>query len=129
MEKITFELPFLFGDHHVLEVRKLLNALPGVTNIYVSSSFHTVDVDYDPAAINVEQITAGLEEAGYLGEAEMPVEKGVTSEGGMNTPYFRRTNIYENTKQVTSFTQNIGFSQRRVWPCPGMGAIISVKLK
>jgi len=127
MEKFTIALPFLFGDHHVLEVRKILGELPGIGDIYVSSSFHTVEVSYDPAMTDPNKITATLEEAGYLGDVIMPVETGVSEAAEkMNSPYFRKTNVYENTRKVVSFTQNIGVPNRRVWPCPGLGVIISV---
>jgi len=127
MEKFTIDLPFLFGDHHVLEVRKILGELPGIGDIYVSSSFHTVEVSYDPAVIDPNKITATLEEAGYLGDVIMPVETGVSEAADkMSSPYFRKTNVYENTTKVVSFTQNIGVPNQRVWPCPGLGVIISV---
>jgi copper chaperone CopZ len=127
MEKFTIDLPFLFGDHHVLEVRKILGELPGIGDIYVSSSFHTVEVTYDPAVIDSKKISATLEEAGYLGDVTMPVETGISASAeNMNSPYFRKTNVYQNTQKVTSFTQNIVVSNRRVWPCPGFGVLISV---
>jgi copper chaperone CopZ len=128
MEKYKIELPFLFGDHHVIEIRKILGELPGVTDLYVSSSFHTVEVNYDPEVINTQKITACLEEAGYLGETGMPVEFGVSSvEENLNSPYFRKSNVYEATRKVTSFTQIIGINNRRLWPCPGFGVILSLK--
>ena len=73
-------------------------------------------------------IKRGLEEAGYLGETGIPVETGVSSTSeNLNSPYFRRANVYEATRKVTSFTQIIGISNRRLWPCPGFGVILSLK--
>ena len=31
MQKVTYETPALYGDHHVLEVRRILLELPGVS--------------------------------------------------------------------------------------------------
>jgi copper chaperone CopZ len=128
MAKFTFDLPFLFGDHHVIEVRRLLKEVPGVSDMYVSSSFHTVEVTYDPDATNPEKITASLEEAGYLGDTLVPEEVAVLSSSErMNSPYFRKTDIYETTRKITSFRQTLSVLNRHVWPCPGFGALISVK--
>ena len=44
MKKISLDLPTLFGDHHVTEVRRLLLELPGVAEVYASSSFQIVEV-------------------------------------------------------------------------------------
>lgn len=128
MVKLTLDLPFLFGDHHVIEVRRLLNEISGVVDTYVSSSFHMAEVTYDPAVTGPEKITACLEEAGYLGDAVIPEEIGVSSTSEkMNSPSFRRTDIYETTRKVISFRQNISILNRRVWPCPGFGTLISMK--
>ena len=128
MVKLTLDLPFLFGDHHVIEVRRLINEISGVLDTYVSSSFHMAEVTYDPAMTSPEKITACLEEAGYLGDAVIPEEIGVSSTSEkMNSPFFRRTDIYETTRKVVSFRQNMSLLNRRIWPCPGFGAILSVK--
>ena len=100
MQKITFDTPVLFGDHHVLEVRSILLALPGITEVYASSSFHIIEVNFDPAQITAEQITACLESTGYLSNS--PGFTGETSPAPM-----RRTATFSQTPLVVSFTQDV----------------------
>ena len=128
MVKFVFDLPFLFGDHHVIEVKKLLEKITGVAETYVSSSFHTVEVTYNPDLTGPEAFIACLEEAGYIGEAIIPEEIGVSSTSDkMNSPFFRKTNVYDATPKVVSFRQSLVLLNRRVWPIPGFGAVLSVK--
>ena len=124
MEKLTLELPALYGDHHVIEVRRILLEMVGVDDAYVSSSFHIVEVTYDPAKINPDAITAGLGEAGYLGELPVPFESGSAAylESDSQT-YFRHSTVYENTRQSVSFAQSVNYAGRPLWPCPGMGLL------
>ena len=77
MQTKRFEMPALFADHHVLEVRRILLELPGVTEVYASSAFQVVEVQYDESKINDLQIAMKLDEAGYLGEWTIPAEAGV----------------------------------------------------
>lgn len=65
MEKLQLNVPDLWADHHVLKVRALLTALPGVQDVIVSSAFRMVVLSYDPALISPGAIMAELEEAGY----------------------------------------------------------------
>lgn len=124
MKTVTIKLPTMYGDHHVIEVRKLLMAIPGVENVYASSSFGIVEVVYDPAKVNDLEISMKLDEAGYLGEWSVPIEAGVVAqqESGKK-PYFRHTAVYETTRQVVSFAQATTAPGRPLWPCPGMGVI------
>ena len=39
MNKVTIDLPSMYGDHHVQEVRRLLFDLDGVEEVYASSAF------------------------------------------------------------------------------------------
>lgn len=124
MEKITIEIPTLYGDHHVLEVRKILLSLPGVQDVYASSAFGFMEVTYDPTKINDLEIKMKLDEAGYLGEWSLPVEVSVPATEKTEYPkYFRHTEVFETIKEVISFSQNIAYSGRPLWPCPGMGVI------
>ena len=126
MKKLTLDLPTMYGDHHVIEVRRLLLALPGVEAVYASSSFRLVEVEYDPAKVKDQEIQATLETAGYLGDWVVAVEPGeatVRQRSGNGAGYFRHTAVYEQTRQNISFTQESGFVHRPLWPCPGMGAI------
>lgn len=129
MQTITIELPTLYGDHHVVQVRKILMELPGVMDVYASSCFHVVEVTYDPEKVNDLEISMKLDEAGYLGEWTMPMETGEAAyqrEGGAekgSSSFFRHTAAYEATRQVISFGQTVEHAGRPLWPCPGMGVI------
>src|SRR3972149_7187048 len=98
MEIKTFETPALYGDHHVSEVRRILLELTGVSEVYASSAFQVIEVKYDPAKIKAEQITACLEEAGYLGEVPMLIETGIAVEKIGGDHFFRHTAVYQNIK-------------------------------
>lgn len=126
MEQLTLELPAMFGDHHVVEVRRLLFALPGVAEVYASSAFRAVEITFDPAQVDSETIKKTLDQAGYLGELPIPVESGIAvgakSANGKKT-YYRHTAVYENTRSVVGFSQQVSYSGRPLWPCPGMGPL------
>lgn len=125
MQKVTYETPSLYGDHHVTEVRRILLALPGISDVYASSAFQIVEVTYDPTKINDLEIAMKLDEAGYLGEWTVPIEAGASTyhaEADVK-PYFRHTAAYEQTHLMVSFAQNVSYFGRPLWPCPGMGMI------
>jgi copper chaperone CopZ len=128
MDTLRLEVHAMYGDHHVVEVRRILFGLPGVEDVYASSSFRVVEVTYDPGKVSPEQIKASLETAGYLGELAMPTESGEAAYGRSNgNSFFRHTTVYENTRQVVSFAQKVDYSGRPLWPCPGMGLLKSNK--
>jgi copper chaperone CopZ len=122
---ISFDSPALFADHHVLEVRRILLDFPGVEDVYASSAFRVIDVTYDTASVNEEAITQALSLAGYLGEWLQPEEKGIAAEtvAERKSTFFRHTEVFETSRQVVSFTQNVSFSGRPLWNCPGLGVI------
>ena len=122
---VTFDSPALFGDHHVLEARRLLLDLPGVEQVYASSAFRVIDVTYDSDRTDEETISKVLSSAGYLGEWLQPEEKGVAVESGIDRKktFFRHTEVFESSRQVVSFTQKVSFSGRPLWNCPGLGVI------
>ena len=125
MQKVTYETPALYGDHHVTEIRRILLALPGVEDVYASSAFHVVEVTYDPEKINDLEIAVKLDAAGYLGEWTVPIETGAVAyqAAASAKPYFRHTAAYEQTRTTVSFAQNVAYLGRPLWPCPGMGLI------
>jgi copper chaperone CopZ len=123
LKKSTLELPAMYGDHHVVEVRRILLEIPGVHDVYASSAFHVVEVSYDPAQTNDLEISVKLDEAGYLGEWSFltePSEAASWQENGNST--LRHTSAYEQTRTV-SFGRTVSVSGRPLWPCPGMGVI------
>ena len=123
METITIEAPALFGDHHVMEVRRILLELTGVAEVYASSAFQIIEVTFDPNKIKAEHIQACLEEAGYLGAVPMLVETGIAVERKEGDPAFRHTATYETVKSTVSFAQRVNYSGRPLWPCPGLGPV------
>jgi copper chaperone CopZ len=124
IKKCTFNLPSMYGDHHVVEVRRLLLTLPGVQDVYASSAFRVVEVAYDPAQINDLEISVRLDEAGYLGEWTVSSEPdGAAAWQGEGRSAFRHTAAYEQTQTTVSFGQSVAPAGRPLWPCPGMGVI------
>ncbi len=123
METKTFEAPALFADHHVTEVRRILLELTGVSDVYASSAFQIIEVTFDPEKIRAEDITARLEEAGYLGDVPMLIETGVAAERKDGDGSFRHTATYETVKRTVSFAQRVNYTGRPLWPCPGLGAV------
>ena len=124
MKTVTYELPNLYGDHHVIEVRKILGEIAGVEDVYASSAFRMVEITYDPSVTNDLDIAVKLDEAGYLGEWSIPIEAGASTYlEDRSKSYFRHTSVYETTRQVVSFSQNVAYSGRPLWNCPGMGVI------
>ena len=120
----TFEVPALYGDHHVTEVRRILLELEGVSDVYASSAFQVVEVTYDENKINDLQIAVKLDEAGYFGEWTIPMEMGTAAQqGDGQNPYFRHTTTYETIKQTVSFAQRVKYEGRPLWHCPGIGAV------
>jgi copper chaperone CopZ len=123
------EVPNLYGDHHVIEIRRILLAIPGVLKVNASSAFRMVEVTFDPSQTNDLDISVKLDEAGYLSEWTVPIELSASVEPGDSAkPFFRHTAVYENMRQVVSFAQNVarqqpGYLGRPLWNCPGMGVI------
>ena len=123
METKSFEAPALYGDHHVSEVRRILLEIAGVSEVYASSAFQTIEVTFDPEKIKAELIEARLQEAGYLGEVPMLLETGIAVERREGDGVFRHTAVYETVKSTVSFAQRVDYSGRPLWPCPGLGPV------
>jgi copper chaperone CopZ len=128
MEKKSFELPAMYADHHVVEVRRILLEMPGVEDVYASSAFQVAEVTYDPETISEAAIAEKLGEAGYLGDFAVIAEAGkpATSKNGDGI-FFRHTEVYEHTKETIGFAQNVSYVGRPLWPCPGIGTIKTVE--
>ncbi|NUM45201.1 MAG: heavy-metal-associated domain-containing protein [Anaerolineales bacterium] len=122
MESLTLKLPAMYADHHVIEVRRVLSTLPGVGDIYASSAFQSLEVEYDSTLTNPQTIERALDEAGYLSDMPVPVEIG-TEAGQVEKPFFRHTTAYTQVGRTVSFAQEITSTGRPLWPCPGMGVI------
>ncbi|MFO7625534.1 MAG: heavy-metal-associated domain-containing protein [Anaerolineales bacterium] len=125
LDKFSLEVPALYGDHHVVEVRRILLALPGVADVYASSAFRMVEVTFDPDQLAPDAIIDALGKVGYLEEISWPEETGKPTYNveGADSPFFRHTVAYEQTKQSVNFNQVVPYSGRPLWTCPGMGVI------
>ena len=110
MERLTLELPTMYGDHHVVEVRALLAGLPGVRPVVASAAWQKVVLDFDPAQTGPTAIKAALAERGYTAD---PI--GVPA-------------VSARLAGMTEFAQGSGIIERFIeavpaWsplgPCPG----------
>ena len=128
MKTYQTEIPTMFGDHHVREVRRLLLEVPGIDEIYASSSFQFLQLDYDETQVKEEQIKMLLEEAGYLGELGSPEESNIPATDAEDKSVFRHTEAFTQTKQV-SFHRRTAYEGRPLWPCPGMGPVKTEKVE
>lgn len=126
MGNLTLDLPSMYGDHHVLEVRRILLEMPGVEEVHASSAFHVVEVSFDPALIDAGAITARLDEAGYLDSLAVPLESSATQQAEDQVTYFRHTAAYRQTGRTMSFAQIVSYTGRPLWPCPGMGPVSTI---
>jgi hypothetical protein len=124
MKTKVFELPALYGDHHVTEVRRIMLETPGVQDVYASSGFRVIEIQYDENKVNDLELQVKLNDAGYLGDLLTRIESEKAESSGESTgTYLRHTAAYAQTKLVVGFAQNIGKQGRPLWPCPGMGPI------
>jgi excisionase family DNA binding protein len=126
MEKAIINAPAMYGDHHVVEVRRILFELSGVEDVNASSCFQAVEVIFDPTKLSTEEITDSLAEAGYLEPLTVPAETGiaVTQRPDQDEKiFFRHTTAFEQAKDVVSFAQDVHYAGRPLWPCPGLGVI------
>jgi copper chaperone CopZ len=113
----------MFGDHHVIEVRRILGEIPGVDRIQASSAFHLAEVTFDESQVNEGVIIKRLEQAGYLGELTLPSESGTPAYHTLEKPFFRHSSIYVNSREMVTFTQDVLNSGRPLWHCPGLGVM------
>lgn len=123
MQTKTFAAPALYGDHHVIEVRRILLEMEGVVDVYASSAFQVIEVTFDPETIQAEAIEARLREAGYLDDLPIPMEPGGAARRAEDDGVYRHTAVYETVKNTVAFAQRVPYSGRPLWPCPGMGVV------
>jgi copper chaperone CopZ len=65
MEKVTFTIPAMWADHHVLAVRERLDQVSGVQEVLASAMYQDVLIKYDPATVTPGDLEGALAEAGY----------------------------------------------------------------
>ncbi|MFH1105068.1 MAG: heavy-metal-associated domain-containing protein [Actinomycetota bacterium] len=122
MVSLVVDVPAMYADHHVVEVRRILFEISGVEEVNASAAFQVVKIEYDPEKASEEVLKQTLDEAGYLGELPVPTESGEPAVGRDGTTYFRHSAAVEAAGNAVSFRQEITFVGRPLWPCPGMGA-------
>lgn len=123
MQTKTFATPALYGDHHVMEVRRILLEMEGVVDVYASSAFQVTQVTFDSDKLQAEAIEARLREAGYLDDLPIPMEPGGAVRRAEDDGAYRHTAVYETVKNTVAFAQRVPYSGRPLWPCPGMGVV------
>ena len=128
MDTTTIELPAMYADHHVQEVRRILLEMPGVEDVYASSSFHIAEITYDPEKVESEKLVGALDKAGYIDPLPLSIESDIAvSEANKEDVFFRHTAAFEQTGSVVGFGQDVATTQRPLWPCPGMGLVRTMK--
>jgi len=123
MASLSLELPTMFGDHHVIEVRRILLEFEGVTDVYASSGFRAVEVEYNSKKTPKKDLIAALENAGYIGDFAMALESSIPANEQRETAYFRHTEASEQTGNTVNFEQSVRVQRSPLWPCPGMGPV------
>ncbi len=65
MDKVTFSIPAMWADHHVLTVREMLGQVAGVKEVIASAMYKDVLVKYDAATVTPDTLANTLAQAGY----------------------------------------------------------------
>ena len=120
MTSVAIDVPLMYADHHVIEVRRILLGAPGVNAVDASSAFHVVKIEYDPDKTSEDALKKILDEHEYLGESDVPVESGKPAVDSGGDAYYRHSTAHESAGTAASFGQEITASGRPLWPCPGM---------
>ncbi len=124
METIILDAPTMYGDHHVLEVRRILLEMRGITEVYASSCFGTIEISFDPTVLDADTIKTTLQQAGYTETMAIPVENATTTNDDFSSPpYFRHTIAYKQTGSTINFEQHVPSAAHALWPCPGLGKV------
>jgi copper chaperone CopZ len=101
----------LYGDHHIPSVRRVLDAMPGVSTLRVSPASHTVQLEFDPSRQTAAAIERALAAGGYIvGDPDRAL-----SPVGPAAP--RHTATLGETLAFTH--QPPAWEGRPLWPCPG----------
>ncbi len=123
MASLSLELPTMFGDHHVLEVRRILLEFDGVSDVYASSGFGVVELEYNSKKTPKKDLVDALEKAGYMGDFKMALEPSIPANEQRESAYFRHTEASEQTGNTVNFEQAVRVQRSPLWPCPGMGPV------
>lgn len=116
MEKTILTIPTLYGDHHTTAVRQILEAIKGVSSVFVSSASRQVAITFDPKVVKVEAIAEALAAKGYAEDS--PDLAYATSIRERAT---RHTAAFSGSGNTVSFTETApAWTGRPLWPCPGL---------
>ncbi len=116
-EKVSLVLtiPTLYGDHHTTAVRKILEGVPGVEDVWVSADAHQVSLAFDPSKTSKQDVEKVLAEQGY--EAGIPAPNYAA---GLAERTTRHTSLMGGTGGSLAFAeQTLVQGGRPLWPCPG----------
>ena len=123
MASLSLELPSMYGDHHVIEVRRILLEFEGVSEVYASSGFRAIEVEYNGKKTPKKDLIAALENAGYTRDFTLPLESSIPANEQLESAYFRHTEASEQTGNTVNFEQAVRVQRSPLWPCPGMGPL------
>jgi len=129
MASLSLEVPRMYGDHHVLEVRRILLEFEGVSDVYASSGFHVVEVEYNSKKTPKKELEAALEKAGYMGDISIAVEPSTPANDDIKNATFRHSEASEQVGNTVSFEQTVKVQRSPLWPCPGMGPVKTKNLE
>lgn len=80
MERISVDIPAMYGDHHAAEVHQCVAAMPGVEEVWASAASRRLTVTFNPEVVTREAILEQIESSGY------PVADGVPDESSLSAP-------------------------------------------
>jgi copper chaperone CopZ len=121
MASVVIDVPLMYADHHVIEVRRILLETSGVEAVNASSAFRVVKIEFDPDKTSEGALHDLLDDAGYLGELAVPLESGDPVAQSQPNTYFRHSAALACAGDTLSFGQEVAAAGRPLWPCPGMG--------
>ena len=115
MERLVMNIPALYGDHHTSAIRKLLEPMEGVAEIFASPAARQLVVKYYPTVVSHEEIVEKLASEGYVADAPEPALAVALSDRSG-----RHTAILSGTGESMAFAEHSPTLQgRALWPCPG----------
>ncbi len=106
MTSIVVDVPAMYADHHVVEVRRMLLDIPGVNSIYASSAFRVVEIEFDESLTTAEALEQRLNEAGYQTALLVPTESGEPAPGATGARFRRLTTTHPSAGKGIAFRQD-----------------------
>ncbi len=66
MENLELTIPALYADHQVTKIKQLLSPIAGVQDVFVSSAFKAVAIEFDPAKTSKGALVKALADADFV---------------------------------------------------------------